>query len=111
MASRTEDKINAIILETMRSLRDIGVNTSYVGPIDYDKCYSVGILKKSELVDGEKYIGICRNATIATWHAAKDKFTYIRSKWGCEFPEDINHLEDDNGFDLFFPIRSANHGN
>lgn len=63
-----------------------------------------GMIPKSQLIDGQSYIGCCRNATIAIWHADKNRFTYRRTKFNYVFDEDICHPEDDNGFDLFIPV-------
>jgi hypothetical protein len=71
----------------------------------YDKLYDAGVLRKEELEDGAKYIGKCRNAGEAVWHKDKNCFTYLRHKMGGAFDEDINHLADDDGFDLFVPIK------
>lgn len=65
---------------------------------------SEGMLSKSQLIDGQSYIGHCRNATVAVWHADKNRFTYKREKFNSAFDEDICHPEDDNGFDLFIPV-------
>ena len=62
-----------------------------------------GAIPKDKLVKGKTYFGSCRNADIAVWLG--DKFEYIRHKWGDSYPEKINHFEDDNGYDLFVPIR------
>lgn len=64
-----------------------------------------GAIPKNKLKHNEYYIGRCRNAKIAKWDGIKNKFTYIKEKFGCEFLEDINHFEDDDGFDLFVPIK------
>lgn len=60
-------------------------------------------IPKKDLVHGTEYKGHCRNASKAVWNVDKQKFTYIRIKFGSAFLEDINHPEDDNGFDLFVP--------
>lgn len=65
---------------------------------------SEGMIPKSQLIDGQSYIGSCRNATVAIWHADKNRFTYRRQKFNSTFDEDICHPEDDNGFDLFIPV-------
>jgi hypothetical protein len=78
---------------------------------------AAGMIAKRDLVDGAAYWGFCRNAQEAVWHADKpsragyerqDKvlgcFTYQRTKWGSTYDEDINHPEDDDGFDLFVPV-------
>lgn len=58
-------------------------------------------VKKDDLIVGNYYYGSCRNARFARWNG--DNFTYAREKFGSYFSEDINHYEDDNGFDLFLP--------
>lgn len=62
-----------------------------------------GAIPKSQLEVGVTYIGSCRNASEAVWLG--DKFEYQRYKFGYTFPEKINHFEDDNGYDLFVPIK------
>ena len=62
-----------------------------------------GGIPKDKLEIGKTYIGSCRNASEATWNG--EKFTYIRHKFETSYPEDINHFEDDNGYDLFVPIK------
>lgn len=62
-------------------------------------------IPKKDLKDGVKYKGKCRNASEAVWHADKNVFTYKRHKFGDVFDEDINHFEDDDGYDLFVPIK------
>lgn len=62
-----------------------------------------GAIPKSQLEVGATYIGSCRNAREAVWLG--DKFEYQRYKFGNTFPEKINHFEDDNGYDLFVPIK------
>ena len=62
-----------------------------------------GAIPKAQLEVGKTYIGSCRNAREAIWKG--DHFTYKRYKFGCTFDEDINHFEDDNGYDLFVPIK------
>lgn len=71
-----------------------------------NQAYELGMIKKSDLIDNQKYFGRCRNASEAVWNSEKQKFTYIRTKFGSYFDEDINHPEDDLGFDLFIPIKS-----
>ena len=59
-------------------------------------------IPKSELRNGITYRGECRNASEAIWDV--DKFVYIRHKFGSSYPEEINHYEDDDGYDVFVPI-------
>ena len=75
---------------------------------DYDSIIVPNIIRcggipKEKLVIGKTYIGHCRNASEAVWNG--EKFTYMRTKFGCTYPEDINHFQDDDGHDLFIPIR------
>lgn len=62
-----------------------------------------GAIPKAQLEVGKTYIGSCRNASEAVWKG--DHFTYKRYKFGYTFDEDINHFEDDDGYDLFVPIK------
>jgi hypothetical protein len=83
-----------------------GKNLHYSPPktgFDLNAYYDVGIVKKDDLIDGAYYQGFCRNADVAKWDSDKGKFVYMRFKFGHSFPEDINHLSDDNGYDLFVP--------
>jgi hypothetical protein len=59
------------------------------------------IIPKDKLQDGHYYVGRCRNASLARWDAKANCFKHWREKWGRWFIEEINHPEDDNGFDLF----------
>lgn len=71
----------------------------------YEELFSKGVLRKEELKKGNFYYGTCRNASVAKWDG--EKFIYIRYKFGTYFLEDINHLSDDNGYDLFVPIKEV----
>lgn len=62
-----------------------------------------GAIPLHELIAGKTYIGTCRNASEAVWLG--DKFEYMRYKWGETYPEKINHFEDDDGYDVFVPIK------
>ena len=61
-------------------------------------------IPKAELVVGKIYSGHCRNASKAMWKE-NGKFEYTRTKFGQTFSEEINHYEDDNGYDVFVPIK------
>lgn len=61
-------------------------------------------LPKSALIDGEYYFGGCRNAKCAKWVASENVFKHQRYKFGSYYVEDINHPEDDDGYDCFVPI-------
>ena len=68
------------------------------------KMIELGAIPKDKLIVGHTYLGDCRNAHEAIW---KDngRFEYMRTKFGCTYPEEINHFQDDNGYDVFTPIR------
>lgn len=60
-------------------------------------------IPKSELISGNVYRGICRNASVANWTGLY--FVYKRNKFGYVYEEKINHYEDDDGYDVFVPIK------
>lgn len=62
-----------------------------------------GAIPKEKLIVGKCYEGSCRNASNAVWNG--EKFTYGRTKFGYTYDEDINHFQDDDGFDLFVPLK------
>ena len=63
-----------------------------------------GAIPKDQLIVGAKYEGDCRNAHIAIWKE-NGRFEYMRTKFGCTYPEEINHFQDDDGYDVFVPIK------
>ena len=78
---------------------------------DYDNIIIPNIIRcggipKDELIVGKTYIGDCRNANEAVWNGKV--FTYMRTKFGTTYPEDINHFQDDDGYDVFVPIKLKN---
>lgn len=62
-----------------------------------------GALPLHKLEVGKTYIGTCRNASEAIWQG--DHFVYQRSKFGYTYPEKINHFQNDDGYDVFVPIK------
>lgn len=81
-------------------------------PVVTDKIYKeviipelirCGAIPKKDLIVGKTYIGDCRNASEAIWNG--NTFVYKRNKFGTTFDENINHFEDDDGYDLFVPIK------
>ena len=80
-------------------------------PKDYEEVIVPNIVRcggipKDKLIVGETYIGDCRNASEAVWNGKT--FTYMRTKFGSTYPEDINHFQDDDGYDVFVPIKLKN---
>ena len=63
---------------------------------------AMGLIPKRELVHKQWYLGTCRNASQARWNAETQKFEYLRTKFGWTFWDEIEHPEDDCGYDLFF---------
>lgn len=68
--------------------------------VSVEKVY---VIPKSELVKGEIYQGECRNSDSARWD--EDKFLYARTKFGSTYLEAIHHFEDDDGYDVFVPMK------
>jgi hypothetical protein len=62
-----------------------------------------GAIPLHKLEVGKSYIGECRNASEAVWQG--DKFVYKRTKWGNTYVEEINHFQNDDGFDVFVPVK------
>jgi hypothetical protein len=85
---------------------------AYAVQYHYSACPNAGCAKLNKhaeclrmpFVDGAYYHGICRNARVARYVAATNRFVYMREKFGAVFPEGIGHAENDNGFDLFKPF-------
>jgi hypothetical protein len=71
---------------------------------DIEAAVAAGMIRKADLVDGETYVGYCRNASEARWFAASQQFVYLRKKFGSQFEELIPHPEDDEGYDVFVPV-------
>ena len=77
-------------------------------PKDYEEIIVPNIIRcggipKDKLIVGKTYIGDCRNAREAVWDG--EKFTYMRTKFGSTYPETINHFQEDDGYDLFVPLK------
>jgi hypothetical protein len=65
-----------------------------------------GAIPKDKLEIGKTYVGSCRNASYAKWDGTK--FIYNRYKFGDVFEETINHFQDDDGYDVFVPLKEYN---
>ena len=66
---------------------------------------ALGAIPKSQLIDGQEYVGKTRGTTNAVWNKDINQFVYTRHKFGFEFPDYVNHFEDDDGYALFVPIK------
>lgn len=62
-------------------------------------------IKIPDLKDQYYYRGECRNSEWALWDAPSQKFYYIRYKFGDSFKEEIEHPDNDRGYDVFFPLQ------
>ena len=62
-----------------------------------------GAIPKDGLIKGMRYFGSCRNATEAVWNG--EEFEYERCKFGAYYMDCVNHFQDDDGYDLFVPIK------
>lgn len=62
-----------------------------------------GAIPMDKLEVGKTYVGFCRNAGEAVWNG--EKFVYQRYKWGNIYDEEINHFQNDDGYDVFVPVR------
>lgn len=86
--------------------------------LDYEDYHSMGVeafhnfvrehyipIPRNELVKGKVYKGVCRNSGRAIWDG--EKFHYKRTKFGYTYDEEINHFEEDDGYDVFVPIKEV----
>lgn len=67
------------------------------------KLIQAGAIPIDKLVIGKTYIGNCRNTDEAMWNGKV--FEYERYKFGSYFTDKINHFQEDDGYDLFVPIK------
>lgn len=104
-----ENRVKKILqeMETFKTVEDIHRIPKFRSKEDYQE-YVVknfircGAIPKKDLIVGETYLGNCRNASEATWNGKV--FIYKRRKFNWEYNEEINHFEDDDGYDLFVPL-------
>lgn len=62
-----------------------------------------GAIPKDKLEVGATYEGKCRNFKEALWNGTE--FFGTRYKFGEWHIDHVNHFQDDNGYDLFVPIK------
>jgi len=100
-------------LKTFEKPEDVP-NIPIVNKNEYANFYiprliKAGAIPKKDLVDGGIYIGEHRRCKISRWNKGKNKFEYIRDKFGMKILDECNHFEDDNGYALFVPIKLTDH--
>lgn len=71
------------------------------------KLIEAGAIPKKDLQHNKYYTGKCRNTQLAIWDKVNQKFHYERNKYNTMVKETINHFEDDDGYDLFIPIKKV----
>lgn len=101
---------NRIYYKMRDKLKSAGLEYSLPKQFDVEKYYAGGVIRRSDLKDAVWYVGMCRNASCAIWDAERGVFWYVRFKFANRFAESINHIADDNGFDLFVPMFEVNDG-
>ena len=79
-------------------------------PVELPMWYEAGVIKPDQLIQGQWYVGECRNSNLAVWDSTTDQFWYIRSKFTFWFIEPIRHLSWDTSFDVFIPISQVTFG-
>ena len=82
----------------------------YTGKEEWNNFYvpillRCGAIPKEWLEVDAEYIGSCRNSDRAIWKG--DHFEYERYKFGHYYTDKINHFQDDDGYDLFVPIKKV----
>ena len=107
-------KLEGSFLKVYKFIRDNKLDGDGLAQLE-----KLGMIPKHKLKDRAYYIGVCRNTNIAQWiekpkQLSKDKlpndcadpcFYYMREKFGNIYVDVINHPEDDNGYDLFIPLK------
>lgn len=71
-------------------------------PIEYERAYQLGMIRKENLHVGMYYHGACRNAEVARWDG--EYFTYMRTKFGHSYKETIKYPIDELYYDVFIPM-------
>ena len=69
--------------------------------IEFTRAYSLGMIRKEDLVVGKYYKGNFRNASVAKWNGSK--FEYMRYKCGSYYKDSLCYPTDEDHFDAFIP--------
>lgn len=68
-----------------------------------NKFIELSALPKDKLEIGKYYYGASRNTDEAMWNG--NTFEYEVHKFGFTYKDNINHFQDDDGYDVFVPIK------
>lgn len=71
--------------------------------VDLKAAIAAGMIPKNQLIKDHIYLGHCRNADHAVWDGKR--FEHIRYKFGHPMQDHVPHPQDDDGFDVFVPVR------
>jgi len=63
-----------------------------------------GAIAKEDLIDGAWYTGQSRSTNIAQWFR-HGGFHFPRYKFSGKYVDNINHFQDDDGYDVFVPFK------
>lgn len=66
------------------------------------------VLDKNELLVGKTYFGHSRNTSSAIWSGKEFNFKSYDGMVGIYYDESLPHPEDDEGNDVFMPLRNLN---
>jgi len=88
-----------------QKLKSVGLSHHLPRKFDVNDYYDAGVIRKDDLVDGTYYQGHCRNSDVAMWDAKGNCFCYMRTKFHDTYKDKINHMADDDGYDLFVPFK------
>lgn len=91
------------ILEDFPRKHPLGFFSFSVEPeeIEFTRAYSLGMIRKEDLVVGKYYEGKCRNASVARWNGSE--FEYNRWKWKSRYKDKVSYPSDEDYFDVFIP--------
>ena len=91
--------------EVYEFMKENGIPYQVDWEFDIEKdFYDKGVIRGKDLKDGQYYLGKCRNAYIGKWNGEKKVMEHMRYKFGY-YKDDVNYLDNDNGYDLFLAIK------
>ena len=91
----------------VKMLMDKGLKYPLPQKFDLESYYDGGVIRKSDLENYAHYIGLSRSGNIAIWDPNDERFVCIRYKFSSAFVERTKHIEDDDGYDVFVPLKKV----